>query len=201
MRVFIAIDINDEVQKSIGGLQKKLQGEVSFDKGVKWVRPEIMHLTLKFLGEVKDDIINDICKLTGRVAAGYSAFNLDIEKVGHFGSLPRLASRDAAAGGKSARVLWVGTGDGSEQLAQIAGDLDEQFQALGFASQTRQFTGHLTLCRIKNSRMGIELAKAAQQYSGFRAGCTIVDSITVYQSRLDSSGPVYTALANFSLRE
>jgi len=186
MRIFIAIDINNKVQKAIGKLQKKLQNELCFDKGVKWVRPEIMHLTLKFIGDVKDEILNDVCKMTGEVAAQYSPFNLDIEKAGHFG-------------GKSARVLWIGTGNGYEQLRQIADDLNEQLQQLGFAPETRQFTGHLTLCRIKNTKAGYELAKATEKYGDFQAGAVTVGSIIVYQSQLSSDGPTYTALAKYKL--
>ncbi|MBN1795805.1 MAG: RNA 2',3'-cyclic phosphodiesterase [Sedimentisphaerales bacterium] len=187
MRVFIATDINDEVRRAIGNLQNKLRGELAFDKGVKWVNPEIMHLTLKFLGEVKDNILNDVCKKTEQVAMKHSVFNLDIEKAGHFG-------------GRSARVIWVGTGGGSEQLAEIANNLDEQLQTLGFAPETRQFTGHLTLCRIKNVKAGAELAKAAEKYSDFQAGTVAVDSIMVYQSQLNSDGPIYTPLAGYNLR-
>jgi 2'-5' RNA ligase len=188
MRVFIAIDINEEVQKAIGKLQKKIQNETRIDKGVKWVRPELMHLTLKFLGDVKDDILNDVCKITGEVVAKYSAFNLDIENAGHFG-------------GNSARVLWVGTGDGNEILAQIAGDLNEKLQHLGFAPETRRFTGHLTLCRIKNAGAGYELARVAQEFGDFEAGTVIVDRIIVYQSQLSSEGPTYTPIAKYNLKQ
>lgn len=186
MRVFIAIDINEKIQKSIADLQKHLQNETSFAKGVKWVRPDLMHLTLKFLGDVKDEILNDVCKMTGEVVEKYHSFNLDIEKAGHFG-------------GKSARVLWVGTGDGSEKLRKIANELNEKLQQLGFAPETRGFTGHLTLCRIKNARAGYELAKAAGKYGDFVAGTVLVDKIVVYQSRLSSEGPTYTPIAKYNL--
>lgn len=187
MRIFIAIDINEEVRKAIGKLQEKIQSETRIDKGIKWARPKLMHLTLKFIGDVKDEILNDVCKMTGEVAAQYPAFSLDIENAGHFG-------------GKSARVLWVGTGDGSEMLAQIVVELNEKLQQLGFAPETRRFTGHLTLCRIKNAQAGYELARAAGKYGDFVAGSVIVDKIVVYQSELSSQGPTYTPIAKYELK-
>jgi 2'-5' RNA ligase len=189
MRVFIAVDIDEDVRKNIAALQRELRQKARADeKSVKWVNPDKMHLTLKFLGEVKDADITDVCKAAEQVAQGHDAFDLDIETVGHFG-------------GTSARVLWVGTTDGGEQLAQLANELDEQLWAIGFAKETRRFTGHLTLCRIKNHKAGVELAALADNYGPFEAGASLVDSIVVYQSELTKTGPIYTALGTYKLQQ
>jgi 2'-5' RNA ligase len=189
MRVFIAVDINEQIRKAIGDVQKRLQGRVkSSGKSVKWVRPEVMHLTLKFLGEVDDGAITDVCKAVENVANGHKKFDLDIETVGCFG-------------GRSARVVWVGTGAGSEQLVRLAEDIDDVLGETGFAKETRRFTGHLTLCRIKNVRDGYELAEAVDGFGPFNAGTASIDAVTVYQSELTRAGPNYTALASYKLQQ
>jgi 2'-5' RNA ligase len=188
MRVFIAVDVSDEILKAVGDLQKQLQSRVRLSgKGVSWVRPAVMHLTLKFLGEVKDDRIAEVCKVVEEVSAGHSSFELDVETIGYFG-------------GKSARVVWVGTAAGSDRLTKLADELDERLASIGFAEETRPFTGHLTLCRIKNVRDGFELAGAVDNFGPFSAGTTGIDAVTVYQSELSRTGPTYTALASYKLQ-
>lgn len=188
MRVFIAVDIDEQVRKNIAALQQKLRQKTKADdKSIKWVDPDKMHLTLKFLGEVKDADITDVCKAAEQVAEGHNAFDLNIETVGHFG-------------GASARVLWAGTTGGGEQLARLANELDEQLSDIGFAKETRRFTGHLTLCRIKNYKAGVELAGLVDSYGPFEAGVSFVDSIVVYQSQLTRTGPIYTAVGTYKLQ-
>jgi 2'-5' RNA ligase len=106
MRVFIAIDIDERIRKDLGNLQDELRNKVDIKKSdVKWVNPDNIHLTLKFLGEIKDVQAVDVCNITKEVASRHKNFELALEKVGHFG-------------GRSARVLWVGTGQNSDNLLQ-----------------------------------------------------------------------------------
>lgn len=187
MRVFIAIDIEKKVLESISRLQQQLQRKAGInDKAVKWVEPQNMHLTLKFLGEIKDSELVETCKITEQVTQKHSRFDLELEKVGYFG-------------GASARVLWVGTEQGSEQLVKLATELDEQLSTIGFAKETRAFTGHLTLCRIKDFKAGVELAKLVDGLGPFKAGESEVEAVAVYQSELSKAGPTYTALGKYRL--
>jgi 2'-5' RNA ligase len=187
MRCFIAIDINEQVRAALGDLQRELDNKADIRKGdVKWVKPEAMHLTLKFLGEIKDEQVADVCNIVKEVAGRHEAFELDIESVGCFG-------------GKSARVLWVGAGKGSTNLLQLQKDLEMQLAAAGWPPEGREFAGHLTLCRIKNSKAGAKLATLAEQYKDFEAGTVSADSVSVYQSQLRPTGPIYTVLGNYKL--
>lgn len=189
MRVFIAVDIDEGVIKNIAALQQEFRQKAGPDeKSVKWVDPANMHLTLKFLGQVKDAELAEVCNIAEQVAQEHAAFDLDVETVGCFG-------------GRSARVLWAGTTDGGQTLTQLAEGLDEKLSAIGFARETRRFTGHLTLCRIKNYQAGIKLAGLVNSYGPFKAGVSFVDSIVVYQSRLTKTGPVYTAIGTYKLRQ
>ncbi|MHC4145779.1 MAG: RNA 2',3'-cyclic phosphodiesterase, partial [Planctomycetota bacterium] len=104
MRCFIAIDIDDQIRRGLGKLQDELRSKVDVRKGdVKWVSPDATHLTLKFLGEIRDEQVVDVCNITRDVAGRHKSFELDIGTVGCFGS-------------RSARVLWVGTGEDCENL-------------------------------------------------------------------------------------
>jgi len=188
MRCFIAIDIDQEIRKGLSDLQDELRRKVDVRKGdVKWVNPENTHLTLKFLGEIKDEQSVEVCKVVEEVATGHSRFDLDVRSVGHFG-------------GRIARVLWVGAGKDCETLAKLHADLEQQLEQAGWPKESRKFAGHLTLCRIRNSKAGIKMARASREYADFELGTLSADSVTVYQSELKPQGPIYTALGGYDLQ-
>ena len=188
MRVFIAIEIDEKIRKALADLQDELQGKADIKRSdAKWVNPENIHLTLKFLGEIKDEQVVDVCNITGDVASRHKSFELDVESVGHFG-------------GRSARILWVGTGQNRDKLLQLQQDLEQQLDLAGWPRETRKFSGHLTLCRIRNARAGVKLAQLAREYENFKLGTMPADSISVYQSQLTPKGPIYTVLGNYRLQ-
>ncbi len=191
MRVFIAIDINNEIRKRLSDLQLQLQKEAIQQNvkksDVKWVDPRQIHLTLKFLGEVADEGIVNVCNTVKIVADRNSSFDLTVESVGCFG-------------GKSARVLWVGTGLGGDELLRLQNDLEQAMASAGWPEEARQFSGHLTLCRIRNSKAGAKLVQIADKYKDFKLGVISADALSVYQSQLMPAGPIYTALGNYKLR-
>jgi len=189
MRVFIAIDISEEIRTALSNLQQQLHNKADIKKGdVKWVAPKNIHLTLKFLGEIRDKQVVDVCNIVKNVAGRYKSFELDVESVGSFG-------------GKSARILWVGIGKGIDSLLQLQKDLEQQLASSGWPPEQREFTGHLTLCRVKNSKAGITLATMTEAYKDFKLGTILADSISVYQSQLTPSGPMYTVLGNCKMPE
>jgi 2'-5' RNA ligase len=188
MRCFIAIDIDEKLRKGLGDLQRELAHKVRLGKGdVRWVNPKTIHLTLKFLGEVKDERVVEICSIVENVAAAHKGFEVSIESVGCFG-------------GRSARVLWVGTGDGSDELGSLAQDLEGRLAKAGWREENRRFKGHLTLCRIKRPAAGVKLAALSEDYRDYKLGSIWADSLSVYQSQLTPSGPIYTVLGNFRLQ-
>ena len=189
MRLFLAIDINDQVRESIEKIQSKLKGDADFKKSdVKWVNPELIHLTVKFLGEVKDILLPEVFTLVQNVCANHGRFSLTIGGVGSFG-------------GKSARVIWVGTEQGSDKLKELAGDIEEAFAQAGWKEENRDFAGHLTLCRVNNPRAGYQLAEKIKDFKDFKAGTIDVERVCVYQSDLTQDGPIYTLLASYELEK
>lgn len=187
MRCFIAIDIPEDVRAELTDLQKELASGVDLRKGdVKWVDPEGMHLTLKFLGEVPDSEIVGVCNIAKEVASRHKAFDFAVKEVGSFG-------------GRSARVLWVGAGLDCPELLDLQQDLEEQLDRAGWPREARRFSGHLTLCRIRNSKAGEKLAQVVTQYQDSDLGTIRAASICVYESRLRPEGPIYTPLGNYKL--
>jgi len=172
----------------LGDLQQQLQSKVDVKKSdVKWVQPKNIHLTLKFLGEIKDEKAVEVCNITKDVADRHKSFELDVESVGCFG-------------GRSARVVWVGIAQGSDDLLQVQQDLDQQLASAGWPQDTRKFTGHLTLCRVRNPKAGVKLAQVSEAYGDFKLGTMSAGSVTVYQSQLRPTGPIYTVLGDYKLQ-
>ena len=187
MRCFIAIDINEGIRAELRDLQQDLARRADVRKSdVKWVRPEAMHLTLKFLGEIKDRQVVDLCNVVQTVCARHAVFDFAVREVGSFG-------------GQSARVLWMGAGLDCPGLLQLQEDLEEQLAQAGWPKEARKFSGHLTLCRIRNAKAGIKLAQITEQYKDVDLGAVRCDSVRVYQSTLTPEGPIYTSLGHYSL--
>lgn len=187
MRVFVAVDIGDITRRALADLQKKLQGQVDIKKSdAKWVRPENVHLTLKFLGEIKDEEAVEVCKAIKDTASRNKGFQLDVESLGYFGR-------------KSARILWVGCGRGSSELGSLQKQIEYSLSGLGFPEEKRLFSGHLTLCRIRNPKAGLKLADISRVYKDVKVGTISVKSVCVYQSHLQPSGPVYIKLGDYQL--
>lgn len=186
MRCFIAIEIDEDIRGQIGRFEDELRRKTGLDKPkVKWVEPCNIHLTLKFLGEVRDQAINGVCGLVERVASEHEGFEVDVGGLGVFG--------------QPARVLWVGTAE-SEGLENIQKDIETVFSQEGFGSDNKKFSGHLTLCRIKNPGAGRKLEAIVGDYSDLRFGGMKADSICVFKSELTSAGPVYTLISRSMLR-
>lgn len=188
MRCFIAIDIGEEVRDNLADLQKRLKEETDTGKGVKWTRPGSIHLTLKFLGDINREESVSVCKAVEKIAAEYEKFDLQVEGVGCFGSK------------KKPRVLWSGCSEGSEQLKKLQSTLEEELEKSGWAKDKRDFSPHLTLCRIKSGKAGKKLAKIPDEYEGWRLGKISVDELVVYESELTPKGAVYTALGSYELQ-
>jgi 2'-5' RNA ligase len=187
MRCFIAIDIDEKIREGIAELQKQLAAKVDVRRGdVKWVEPKNIHLTLKFLGEVKDEQAVEVCEISEQVAGGHQKFAIDIESVGFFG-------------GRSAKVVWVGAGKGADELLSFQKDLDGRLAQAGYPKEGREFAAHLTLCRIRNPKAGIKLAEVCKTFKDYKLGSISAEALSVYQSQLTPSGPIYTLLGSFKL--
>jgi 2'-5' RNA ligase len=182
MRLFLAAELPGSVRRSVSDVQARLRDEL---KGWRWVRPEGIHLTLRFLGEVDDRLDERAREAWRDVARACSPFRLRVTGVGRFPDRGRP------------RVLWVGLeeiGPG-EGLARLVDDLERNARAHGWQPENRPFRPHLTLAR------GLRGAKPDEPPDGARVPAAEgwVRRVVLFRSRLDRSGARYTALASFPL--
>jgi 2'-5' RNA ligase len=182
MRLFVALELPVEIRKALGQLIREI---ASARAQVRWVDPRNMHLTLKFLGEVAEEKEQMIYEVSRLAAKEVGPFQLRVEEVGAFPSA------------RKPRVIWVGVGK-SPQLATLARRLEEEFQAIGFPSEKRPWTPHLTLGRVKTDAHSrdLEAKLAAAKFPP----CTFaVERISIVKSVLKPSGPIYTTLREIPL--
>jgi|ERR1700728_443120 len=184
MRLFVALDIPDAVRRALRELMARLKPECS---DARWVRPEGIHVTLKFLGETDGAKLNSI---TSALSALHPVgqVQLDFRGIGFF---PNEFHP---------RVIWCGV-EASPNLATLATSVDRALQPLGFSAETRAFTPHLTLARF-DSHKGLDtLVRAANNLKSYDFGSARQSEFYLYQSVLKRGGSEYTRLATFPFAE
>jgi 2'-5' RNA ligase len=187
MRLFVAVDLSDEARQAMAAEQKRIAMALRGSAGtVRWVNPESAHLTLVFLGHVKDD----------RVPAVVDALAADVT-VAPFDMVVEGAGAFPVRG--APRVLWVGVTHGAVELIRVQEELAARVTALGIALDDRAFHPHLTLGRWKQSRPRDRDLALDAACAGPIARVPIA-AATLYQSRLSPSGAAYTPLARANLR-
>jgi RNA 2',3'-cyclic 3'-phosphodiesterase len=180
VRLFVALDLPDNVRRALGDLMARLKPEC---RGARWVRPEGMHLTLKFIGETSPQKIDSI-----RCALAAVRSDRPIEM--HFRGLGFFPNE------RRPRVAWCGV-EASPNLARLAADVDSALAPLGIAAETRAFVPHLTLARF-NSHQGLEkLVRAAADLKSYDFGSVSNSEFYLYESFLKPSGAEYKRLATF----
>ncbi len=185
MRCFVAIDIDEHIRRRICKLQDELRGRIGVQKSrIKWVQPEQIHLTLKFLGEVPDAAIAEVCRTVEKAVKIHSSFEINITGVGTFG--------------RPAGVLWVGAEENASILA-LAADVEKACAAMGFEPEKRKFSAHLTIARIKDPAAGQLVVGEIDSVKNFSPGSMMIDLVKIYKSDLTSAGPQYTVLHKITL--
>ncbi|MFH1790766.1 MAG: RNA 2',3'-cyclic phosphodiesterase [Candidatus Omnitrophota bacterium] len=183
MRLFIAVDIPEAVKKELAAVQGAIKRA---DADVKWVCPDRIHLTLKFLGETDENMLEGLKGIMDKAACNYKGFELSLFRAGAFPALD------------SPRVLWMGIDGNCAVLEKLAREIDDLCAGMGFAGEERRFSAHLTIGRLKSSR-NRQRIKEEVLNAAFKALTFKVDSIVLYQSILKPDGPAYTVLHRAAL--
>lgn len=185
-RTFIALELNEALQRHLSGLVRSMARELP---ALRWVNPAEIHLTLAFLGELSEEQLALSMQATERAARGIAPFDYRLTHLGTFGS-PRS-------------VLWVGIDEPSGRLQQLHRLLNSELEQRGFAVDTRPFSPHLTLSRIKKPIKPEEQAILQQFLDGTRGSISSppyhVQHLSVMKSDLSSTGARYTCLHNYAL--
>jgi 2'-5' RNA ligase len=197
MRIFIGIDLDPEIR---GRISRFLEGVQGFAPDARWVRPESLHITLKFIGEQTPERVEAIAERLRRVKGG--EFEI---RSGGYGFFPTA---------KAARVFWIGIHAGP-QLAELAGSIDVGTAELGIPRENRPYSPHLTLARVgAGSRSGspkwrkgdapntifATLEKRLAAIGELDFGAMTAREFILYQSQLSPKGSQYTKLQRFPLR-
>lgn len=178
IRTFVAVDLPPEIKTSLAASLAALKAR---NKDVRWVSPEAMHLTLKFLGDIPEALVAPLGADLDAVAAAIPAIELCLAGLGAFPSLHRP------------RVVWVGIGGETDRLAKLALKVDEACSRHGVAREERPFTGHITLGRLKRPSV-LDLRVEPVQ------GVFTATEIVLYKSDLSPSGARYTVLHTSRLK-
>ncbi|RKY88617.1 RNA 2',3'-cyclic phosphodiesterase [candidate division KSB1 bacterium] len=182
IRCFIAIDLPGSLKKKIGEIQAKLKGSGA---DVKWVKPDNIHLTLKFLGEITPEKVEEVKASLDGISV--KKMEISARNVGAFPSLKRP------------RVIWVGIEKGLEKLKDFSNIIEKEMQKIGFEKEKRSFKPHLTIGRVKSQRNIGNLVKEIGLIEEFETEPFIPEEFILMRSDLKPSGAEYTPIKKYRL--
>jgi RNA 2',3'-cyclic 3'-phosphodiesterase len=178
VRSFVSIDLDDE--RVLSQVESIMSSLSSLGGDLKPVERENIHLTLKFLGDVSATRLDEIKSALAQVT--FPPFSLEIKGTGAFPNLKRM------------NVVWVGVGEGWSQVELIFEQTEKLLHQLGFSRETRPFSPHITVARVKSGRKRHEIAAFLGDLTDESFGTFPVESVRLKQSVLSSSGPKYSTL-------
>ncbi|MFZ1947763.1 MAG: RNA 2',3'-cyclic phosphodiesterase [bacterium] len=185
IRAFIAVPVSDEARQMVGEVETDLR---SAGAAVKWVEPRNVHMTLKFLGDTKTRQLDDLVAAIRESLAGAASFDLELAGIGTF-----------PPGTRNLRVIWIGTGEGREPLADLARRVEDACARVGFAKEARAFSPHLTIGRVRPGSGSLDRLAAAVAEARFNPLKVAVQRVNLTRSELSPKGPTYTVLESFAL--
>jgi len=184
VRVFVALEMPPAVKEVAAEIQRELMKSKA---AVAWVRPEGMHLTLKFLGEVIPQRLPEIETALDKAAEGSGSLQIAVDGIGVFPSA------------RNPRVIWLGIDPQDDRLSRLQKRIDHGLEPLGFRAEEREFRPHLTLGRVRSSRGLNELMEAVALPHRILLGEYALDQFHLIQSELKPGGAVYTKLWSVAL--
>jgi len=183
-RSFFAVELSAEIAAGVRRIQGALQERA---RGVRWVRPDGIHLTLKFLGEVEADRIETIVRKAAAAIQGVGPFTVGIKGGGGFPTL------------KNPRVIWIGVEDHSGKLKELQVRVEAGMAELGFSREKRGYTPHLTVGRLRSGKGDKSVAQAFDALRESDLGSMEVREVILFRSHLKPTGAEYTKLGSFPL--
>ena len=178
-RSFIAVELSTEIAGGVRRIQGGLRERTA---GVSWVRPEGIHLTLKFLGEVDSGRVEGIASRAEACARAIAPFFIGIRGCGGFPN-PR-----------NPRVIWIGVDDPSGQLKELQARVEQGMEEMGFTREARAYTPHLTIGRLRSGKGKGDVAQSLEAMKGCDLGTMEVREICLFRSQLKPTGAEYTKL-------
>lgn len=197
IRAFVAVEIDPVLRQRIARAQEQIRERIGREfrslgqeVRIQWVRPDSIHLTLKFLGDIDERLIGDIQQALTLAVAAQPQFSVEVGGAGAFPD-PRAP-----------RVLWLGLSGHVEALVRLAAEVDQALIALGFPPEAKPYSPHLTLARIKerSREMGKMLTGSGVLAHAAQLGSLDVRAVALMKSDLRPSGAVYTRLVEIPFK-
>lgn len=186
MRTFVALDISPESQSRASQLVDRLR---TSGAQVSWTAPENLHLTLKFLGDVPDTRIPEVCRAVAKAAVDFAPFTVHFRGAGAFPNAERP------------RTIWMGVDTGADTTILLQKAIENALYKLGFPPEQRRFVPHLTLGRVRSGGpTQLALAACLVKAAEFDGGSSIIDEVVTYASILERTGPTYSVLGRADLQ-
>ncbi len=191
IRCFVAIELPESLKRPLHTTTEALRKTADVRAPVKWVNVDSIHLTLKFLGSVPSSRLDDLKGALQRACADTIPLHLALGALGVFPSA------------RNPRVIWVGLESDEQALGQLAGHIDEAMAGLGFPRETRPFTAHLTLGRVRREATGLErgaIGAALGRIPAPESASFNAREVSLMRSHLSPQGARYTCLGRVRLR-
>lgn len=185
IRMFIGLPVEKRVQKELGEITSVLKTKGG---NVKWIKPKLIHLTLRFLGDTDETLVGDLSKIVDRIAVETQAISTIVDTLGGFPNLNRP------------RVIWAGLSGGTELLITMAAEAERAACELGFKAESNRFKPHLTIGRIRDPRPLGTLPDYIKSLKMQPLELTF-DRLILYKSTLTPEGPIYEHLHVANLGE
>jgi 2'-5' RNA ligase len=179
IRSFIAVEISDNARSEITRILNKFSQE---DTGARWVKQDNLHITLLFLGEVSEGFITKAEKELTIIAQSQKQFEMSFKNIGAFPSL------------HSPRIIWIGVGQGADELIDLQGKIESAFTKIGYEPEARKFHPHLTIGRVKFRFNNPQIFETHYQSEVFG-----VKSVVLFKSTLMPQGSIYEKIKEFPL--
>lgn len=178
IRSFIAFDLNNETM--LQRFKEVQDNLVKTGADLKPVEPQNIHITMRFLGDIRSTMVDSVHEAMKKVA--FTAFNCEIRGIGVFPDL------------RYPRVVWAGIRKGANELRNVFEQLEPNLRQLGFRPDSKGFSPHLTLARVKTGRNKAELAHCVQDLVDYDFGVVKADCLRLKKSVLTPKGPIYSTL-------
>ena len=201
IRAFLAVELSQELGSELAVVQQELkqrvESEKKWDIRISWVQPAKMHLTIKFLGDMDEQVIDPLLGAIEQAVGSQPSVSVPLERLGAF---PRP---------HCPRVLWIGPpenweqGEEGKRVIEIHGEIEQACANLGFLREAKPFSPHLTLARVKMGarHVGAALATSGVLDQTLSVGSLVVESVVLVKSELKPTGSVYTRLWEARLRD
>lgn len=184
MRCFLGVKLDQDLIPDVKDIKDEL-AETGGD--IKLVEDENLHYTIKFLGDIREDDVEKIDKIKNELT-GIQPFEIEVKGTGAF------PTRDYI------KVIWLGVGEGYDQFKVLMTRINDKLEDLGFREEDNDLIPHMTVGRVKSGKNKEEIKQKIGNLEDKTIGRVRIEKITLFQSNLKSSGPVYEKLKEYKLK-